>query len=302
MYRPNGCAGAVDKPLLSHQRSISDLTTSYSPFRPNAQAGQWGQADADRWQGAPSRSRAADHYRQSIASLTYVAEQDPAALEEVMRVYASSHGSEGDLDDVSGGRSGTTGLEPDSQDGEADGDCSGPEAASMDRSVSSQSARAVKQAQKLAQVLGTTKGEVSWPFPPFSGVLSCFGGTATDGSNALWWRRSGSFYSPIWKPPSWTTKPSTTRTGDRCCTSSISSGGQSPSLDRVRLERRACNTFSSDSHGLCRLPSVVRAGRKAVEWPPDRRPLAPYSRSPVPSCRNGCITLSALLESRHVLP
>lgn len=116
----------------------------------------------------PTRSSTVNSYRASIASLQYVMERDPGALDEVARVYEEA---------ASGSSRSATGEEEDGHDVEEeedDDDDSGTESAApgMRRSTSTSSHRAVKQAQKLSNFFGTTRGEVRPPLPLLPLALS----------------------------------------------------------------------------------------------------------------------------------
>lgn len=75
-------------------------------------------------------------------------------MDEVVRVYAAGPRDEPVLE------------ADETADEDEDDEGPTPEAALMTRSVSAQSVRALRQAQKLSQVLGTTKGAVRCLFPP----------------------------------------------------------------------------------------------------------------------------------------
>ena len=84
-------------------------------------------------------------------------------MDEVVRVYAA-----GPRDEPVPEADETADEDDDDDEGPT------PEAALMTRSVSAQSVRALRQAQKLSQVLGTTKGAVRRLFPPRPRLVSTF--------------------------------------------------------------------------------------------------------------------------------
>lgn len=86
-------------------------------------------------------------------------------MDEVVRVYAA-----GPRDEPVPEADETADEDDDDDEGPA------PEATLMTRSVSAQSVRAVRQAQKLSQVLGTTKGAVGRirRLPPVVALLPLF--------------------------------------------------------------------------------------------------------------------------------
>lgn len=165
---PSSPAGLASRPsfLATRQRrSYSDLSDLVSsPFAPGATAGSW--LPASTLQREPTRSSTVNSYRASIASLQYVMERDPGALDEVARVYSEAGSS--------GSRSAAGEDEPDLQEEEEEDERdedSGTEGAApgMRRSASTSSHRAVRRAQKLSNFFGTTRGEVR---PPHSLSLS----------------------------------------------------------------------------------------------------------------------------------
>ncbi|GAA5898591.1 hypothetical protein JCM8208_004708 [Rhodotorula glutinis] len=154
---PSSPAGFASRPsfLATRQRrSYSDLSDLVSsPFAPGATAGSW--LPPSTLEREPTRSSTVASYRASIASLQYVMERDPGALDEVARVYSEAGSS--------GSRSAAGEDEPDLEEGEEEGDeDSGTEgvAPGMRRSASTSSHRAVRRAQKLSNFFGTTRGEV----------------------------------------------------------------------------------------------------------------------------------------------
>ncbi|GAA5876855.1 hypothetical protein JCM3774_000793 [Rhodotorula dairenensis] len=148
---------------FSHRRSVSDYAPS--SYLAAASASPTGVASSS----GGGDGGAAETYRRSIASLSYVAERDPVAMDEVVRVY-TAHSHEESADGkagtrrvvAAGERADADEEEVDDDDDEEEEEVVGlaPAAASMTRSVSAQSVRAVRQAHKLSQVLGTTKGAV----------------------------------------------------------------------------------------------------------------------------------------------
>ncbi|KPV77020.1 uncharacterized protein RHOBADRAFT_51986 [Rhodotorula graminis WP1] len=139
------------------RRSYSDLSDLVSsPFAPGATAGSWlppaANNPASTLQREPTRSSTVNSYRASIASLQYVMERDPGALDEVVRVYSEEAGSSGSR---SAAEEEVDEEEEDDEDGENEGAAPG-----MRRSASTSSHRAVRQAQKLCAFFGTTRGEV----------------------------------------------------------------------------------------------------------------------------------------------
>ncbi|GAA5996941.1 uncharacterized protein JCM10292_006099 [Rhodotorula paludigena] len=153
-----------------HRRSQSDLSgLSHSPFSPQAVAGSWSPPAAptpDSSELRRERTRSTiNSYRQSLASLTYVMERDPGALDEVVRVYSQlGHGGESsDEDDEDGDaadaaeRLSLANVAGNEEDEDAERRA---EATGMQRSASASSHRAVRQAQKLSNFFGTTRGEV----------------------------------------------------------------------------------------------------------------------------------------------
>ncbi|GAA5912085.1 hypothetical protein JCM6882_002028 [Rhodosporidiobolus microsporus] len=222
--RPNLSAFA-----FRHRRSFSDLAGTSSrapsasyPYHPSASAIGEGEEDPFGPTGArpakatpappPSTSAAAaaassvplalrrfatnstvSSYRQSIASLGYIADRDPAALDDIARVYNSPEGGRSSLslsrsmaeddedEDVDARapsiRTSGADTEPDeldlasvsiSADGgrEREGSSGAVSSrgtgggAEMERSASASSHRAVRQAQKLSAFFGTTRGEI----------------------------------------------------------------------------------------------------------------------------------------------
>ncbi|GAA6015607.1 hypothetical protein JCM10207_008142 [Rhodosporidiobolus poonsookiae] len=115
-----------------------------------------------------------ESYRQNLASLDYIAERDPGALDDIARVYEGqdaerAHEREiqrASTASVSGstvarldGGAGSDAEEDEDEDEEA-GAAGGAGAPMMSRSASASSHRAVRQAQKLSAFFGTTRGEV----------------------------------------------------------------------------------------------------------------------------------------------
>ncbi|BGP22169.1 hypothetical protein Rt10032_c07g3347 [Rhodotorula toruloides] len=136
-----------------HRRSVSDITASYSPFSPHATAGGWAPQTLPNAPLSRAQTRSTvNSLRQSIASLSYAMERDPAALDEVVRAYASS--SE---DDMATPHAGSTDFAVSTDEAESSDSQDAPV---MTRSASAQSHRAVKQAHKLSHFFGTTRGEV----------------------------------------------------------------------------------------------------------------------------------------------
>ncbi|BGO88869.1 hypothetical protein NBRC10512_002225 [Rhodotorula toruloides] len=136
-----------------HRRSVSDITASYSPFSPHATAGGWAPKPPPNAPLSRAQTRSTvNSLRQSIASLSYAMERDPAALDEVVRAYASS--SEDDLSTPHAAL-----FDPSLSGDEAESFHT-QDAPVMTRSASAQSHRAVKQAHKLSHFFGTTRGEV----------------------------------------------------------------------------------------------------------------------------------------------
>lgn len=146
------------------RRSYSDLSgLARSPFAPGATAGSWlpsasacGSADA-ALNREPTRSTI-DSYRESIASLRYVVERDPGALDEVVRVYSEAEAG-------SGSSPSATEDEAERDEDENEGEDEDEVAPGMQRSASASSHRAVRQAQKLCLFFGTTHGEVRLSYP-----------------------------------------------------------------------------------------------------------------------------------------
>ncbi|GAA6024331.1 hypothetical protein JCM8202_003681 [Rhodotorula sphaerocarpa] len=152
LFLPPATSASVLRPGLQHRRSLSDtllLSSSYPPYdvaddlssEPGSPPGR---PSPSLRRASSSASTTAETYRRSIASLSYISEHSPEALEEVVAVYAARSAEEGS----------ESAAEQEEERGEEVG------GAAMGRSLSAQSARMVKQAQKLSQLLGTTKGEV----------------------------------------------------------------------------------------------------------------------------------------------
>ncbi|GAA6008565.1 hypothetical protein JCM11491_003350 [Sporobolomyces phaffii] len=139
-------------PPLKHRRSRSDIGTSQSPSL-SAGSSTFGSArgsldlDLDLCRSR-SNSSSIQSYRQSIASLRYVMEQDPGGLDEVVRAYTDGgpHAEGEDSSAVS----------------DVDAPFPGPTSTTLPRTLpaSSTSHAAVRKAQKLSSFFGTTKGEV----------------------------------------------------------------------------------------------------------------------------------------------
>ncbi|GAA5826208.1 hypothetical protein JCM11251_007209 [Rhodosporidiobolus azoricus] len=192
-----------------HRRSFSDLagTASRSTYHPSPSSAAaineedpFGPSGARPALSVPLALRrfttnsTVNSYRQSIASLGYIADRDPAALDDIARVYEDSEGGrrrvslarshiEGAGDDEEDEERSNPGLaaiaadeEPDELDlrasmststsaasEESRGSSGAPysrSGADMERSVSAGSHRAVRQAQKLSAFFGTTRGEI----------------------------------------------------------------------------------------------------------------------------------------------
>ncbi|GAA5979216.1 hypothetical protein JCM10908_002841 [Rhodotorula pacifica] len=141
--------GPESRQPLRHRRSVSDVASVYSPFARDATAGGWRIASEGLGNSTSSRETA-ETYRRSIASLSYVAERDPAAFAEVVRVYTARSHEEAMAE----------ADEPAAVSESEEGQDAALEGPLMARSISAQSMRAARQAHKLSQVLGTTKGEV----------------------------------------------------------------------------------------------------------------------------------------------
>lgn len=160
-----------------HRRSVSDYASRYMPSSLEGAAAAAcvspgsGRGSLDDDAASGGGRGAAETYRRSIASLSYVAERDPAAMDEVVRVYTANSRDGLTAEDGTGkpaiavvdhreadGREEEREEEEEEEEEELEG--LAPTGAVMTRSVSAQSVRAVRQAQKLSQVLGTTKGEV----------------------------------------------------------------------------------------------------------------------------------------------
>ncbi|GAA5974153.1 hypothetical protein JCM11641_003469 [Rhodosporidiobolus odoratus] len=180
----------------THRRSVSDLSSSLlaQPERDRRPTSSSSSTTSSAATGPGPSSvplalrrfttgSTADSYRQSIASLGYIAEQDPAALDDIARVYtrSSGSGSASSVSQVGEGEGGVAAetaktmekdvqgveqeqefeLDEDDQLEESEDGTSGTDGgAIMARSLSVNSHRAVRQAQKLSAFFGTTRGEV----------------------------------------------------------------------------------------------------------------------------------------------
>ncbi|BGP13208.1 hypothetical protein JCM10213_000213 [Rhodosporidiobolus nylandii] len=139
----------------SHRRSVSDLAALSSHDHTS--------------RGVPLSLRrfttasTADSYRQSLASLGYIAERDPQALDDIARVYDTesrrgSVASEADEGIEETGHAETpVPVQAEEEEHDTESVWGG---ASMQRSMSAGSHFAVRRAQKLAGFFGTTRGEV----------------------------------------------------------------------------------------------------------------------------------------------
>ncbi|BGP37233.1 hypothetical protein JCM10449v2_001138 [Rhodotorula kratochvilovae] len=166
-YSP-GAGPSSSRPPLSaarHRRSVSDLSgLAHSPFAPHATAGSWRPSPASA--SAPLRREgthsSVNSYRQSIASLQYVMERDPHALDEVVRVYSAAQREADDAvaSSAATSASATEDEEDDEDDAAQEEDEQPLVPPGMQRSLSASSNRAVRQAQKLSNFFGTTHGEV----------------------------------------------------------------------------------------------------------------------------------------------
>lgn len=134
-----------------HRRSVSDITAAYSPSSSHAQPGGSTRTTSPSVPLSRAQTRSTvNSLRHSIASLSYAVERDPAALDEVVRAYASEE------DDAEAAPPAT---DSSTSDDEADASHA-RDASVMARSASAQSNRAVQQAHKLSHFFGTTRGEV----------------------------------------------------------------------------------------------------------------------------------------------
>ncbi|GAA5877598.1 hypothetical protein JCM1840_005853 [Sporobolomyces johnsonii] len=162
---PTQLAPAPPRPR--HQRSYSDLGASFVPLSsittPSASAAPGAEQDLDLRRTKTAST--VESYRRSIASLQYVLERDPGALDEVARVYQGEGEDETDgetdeqyMDAEEGGEPAPTSLTHLDIPSLAP-----PLARSLSASSSAAAAAhlaSVRKAQKLSSFFGTTRGEV----------------------------------------------------------------------------------------------------------------------------------------------
>ncbi|GAA6029966.1 hypothetical protein JCM8097_009192 [Rhodosporidiobolus ruineniae] len=187
---PQASSSAAAPPGFSslsarHRRSVSDLTAqasspsrtpAFDPFSAPSPSPSPAPIPTPtvnalrRW----TTTSTVESYRQSIASLGYIAERDPAALDDIARVYTEQQ-QQHERRRASAGSSlaGPPSVAIDEEYEEDEEEEPTPsiapteetetqkhEAPGMQRSASASSHRAVRQAQKLTQFFGTTRGEV----------------------------------------------------------------------------------------------------------------------------------------------
>ncbi|GAA5894771.1 uncharacterized protein JCM6883_002203 [Sporobolomyces salmoneus] len=146
----NASLARSSAPALRHRRSQSDIGTvsqpesfstrsSYSSARGSLDFGL---------RRTRTNSSSVQSYQRSIASLRYVLERDPGALDEVVRAYTGDSARPIDAENTS-------------SDSEGDHSSMTTQATvSHAGQTSSSSQAAVRKAQKLSSFFGTTKGEV----------------------------------------------------------------------------------------------------------------------------------------------